>query len=186
MAMAVRKPALDSQSDLVQPMRWGDLLAELRISAGLTQKEVADQLITHQTMISHLEMGKVAPTLEWARRLDRVLGTGTQLTRAFELLEPFLGQPHPSWDWIGEFTRAEGQSRRIHELQTGRVSGLLQTEGYMRAVSPPSRRGPPRMRSRPRCGPDSVGRPKCSGSAARHWSASRSRRPFSELSVLQR
>lgn len=136
MIMAARRPALDgpSTSSTTRPKTWGEVLKEHREAAGLTQTELADRVITHQTTISHLESGRTVPTEQWARRLDEALGSGGHLLTAFELVSPYLSAPHPNWDWFEDFTKAEAQARRIYELQTGRISGLLQTETYMRAL----------------------------------------------------
>ncbi|GAB2709718.1 hypothetical protein GCM10010442_31610 [Kitasatospora kifunensis] len=106
----------------------------IREEKGLTQAQLADLMTTHQTMISHLELGKSQPDEQWARRLDEALGAGGRLLTAFKLVEPYLSQPHPNWDAYEEYRKVEAKVVRSYDLSTGRLSGLLQIEPYMRAL----------------------------------------------------
>lgn len=132
--MVVELEVLDGGVSDEGPMTWGRVLRMLREEKGLTQAQLADLLTTHQTMISHLELGKVQPDESWARRLDEALGAGGLLVAAFKLVEPYLSRPHPNWDAYEEYRKLEGQAVRLYELATGRMPGLLQTEEYMRAL----------------------------------------------------
>ncbi|MGF1430827.1 helix-turn-helix domain-containing protein [Kitasatospora sp. LaBMicrA B282] len=133
--MATRKQVQygPAGSNVNGPRTWGSLLKGLREDAGLTQAQVADRVTAHPSTISHLESGRDQPTLEWAVMLDRAIGSDGRLATAYELVSPYLSLPHPDWDFF-EYLRAESQAVRIHDFQAGRVSGLLQTENYMRAL----------------------------------------------------
>ncbi|MEV7776767.1 helix-turn-helix transcriptional regulator [Kitasatospora sp. NPDC088351] len=115
-----------------RPRTWGDELAYWRSASGLRQDELAKLMNIHQTRVSQFELGKSPPTLEDATRFDNALHAGGQLIRSYELVAPYLHDYHP--DWFQEFAKSEAQASVIRELHTGRVSGLLQTESYMRAL----------------------------------------------------
>ncbi|WP_307853442.1 helix-turn-helix transcriptional regulator [Kitasatospora sp. RG8] len=115
-----------------RPRTWGDELAHWRQAAGLRQDEVAGLVNIHQTRVSQFELSKAPPTLKDAEMFDRALGTGGQLVRSYELIAPYLHDYHP--DWFQEFAKSEAKAVVIRQLQTGRISGLLQTERYMRAL----------------------------------------------------
>lgn len=115
-----------------RPRTWGDELAHWRQASGLRQDELAQLVNIHQTRVSQFEVGKAPPTLKDAAMFDRALGAGGQLVRSYELVAPYLHDYHP--DWFQEFARSEAKARVIQQLQTGRISGLLQTERYMRTL----------------------------------------------------
>ncbi|MDH6135990.1 transcriptional regulator with XRE-family HTH domain [Kitasatospora sp. MAA4] len=113
--MATRRPTLDgpSRSSTGQPKTWGEVLKEHRERAGLTQAELADMVVTHQTTISHLESGRTAPTRKWAKLLDEALGSGGHLLTAFELVSPYLSAPHPNWDWLCDMKVAVNERNEL-------------------------------------------------------------------------
>ncbi|MER8185532.1 Scr1 family TA system antitoxin-like transcriptional regulator [Kitasatospora sp. NPDC094015] len=115
-----------------RPRTWGGVLESHRKGAGLSQTQVARLVNSHQTTISQLETGKAAPTQWWAEQLDHALQAQGSLVAAYELVAPFLeGSTVP--DWFREFAREEAHAKVVHERASGRISGLLQTEEYMRA-----------------------------------------------------
>ncbi|GAA1224014.1 helix-turn-helix transcriptional regulator [Kitasatospora nipponensis] len=134
--MVTRKPPAPAPPRPLpaQPKIWGTVLKDLREAAEISQSELADRAVAHPSTISYLESGRTAPSRDWAELLDTALGSKGQLVTAYELIAPYLAIPHPDWDWFDEFRKAEALAERIHELQTGRISGLLQTEEYMRAL----------------------------------------------------
>ncbi|MFI6848379.1 helix-turn-helix transcriptional regulator [Kitasatospora sp. NBC_00085] len=115
-----------------RPRTWGDELAHWRQAAGLRQDELAVMVSIHQTRVSQFELSKAPPTLKDAAMFDKALGAGGHLVRSYELVAPYLHDYHP--DWFQEFARSEAKALAIRELHTGRISGLLQTESYMRAL----------------------------------------------------
>ncbi|MFE0460951.1 helix-turn-helix domain-containing protein [Kitasatospora sp. NPDC058965] len=124
----------DAESVDAEPVHWGVMLRRARENAGLTQAELADRLVTHQTMISHLELGKNQPDDTWAKNADRALGADGLLSMAYRMMAPYLSQRHPNWDAYEEYRKIEARAVRLYDLSTGRLSGLLQTEEYMRAM----------------------------------------------------
>ncbi|MFE7188071.1 helix-turn-helix domain-containing protein [Kitasatospora sp. NPDC057541] len=115
-----------------RPRQWGDELAFWRKAAGLSQEELAQIVNMHQTRVSQFELGKALPTMRDVVQFDKALNAGGQLIRSYELVAPYLHDHHP--DWFQEYVRSEAKARTIRELQTGHMSGLLQTERYMRAL----------------------------------------------------
>jgi transcriptional regulator with XRE-family HTH domain len=115
-------------------MTWGKLLRKVRERKGVTQAQLAEALMTHQTMISHLELGKIQPDELWAKRLDDALEAGGLLLGAYQLVEPFLAQPHPNSDAYEGYRKAEARATRVYDLSLGRPHGMLQSEQYMRAL----------------------------------------------------
>lgn len=60
-------------------------LKTLRLKAGLSQKELADNVGIQQPNISEMECGKRKPTLDTVRRLAEALGIGVEeVLRAFQ------------------------------------------------------------------------------------------------------
>ncbi|MFF2659356.1 helix-turn-helix domain-containing protein [Kitasatospora sp. NPDC058032] len=115
-----------------RPRQWGDELAFWRKSAGLSQEELAQMVNMHQTRVSQFELGKAFPVRRDVELFDTAVGAGGQLVRSFELVAPYIRDYYP--DWFEEFTRSELKARIVRELQAGRISGLFQTEDYMRTL----------------------------------------------------
>ncbi|MCC9306701.1 helix-turn-helix transcriptional regulator [Kitasatospora sp. RB6PN24] len=132
--MAVNLDVVDGGALDEKRMTWGDVLRMIREERGLTQAQLADLVKAHQTMISHLELGKTPPDEKWARLLDEKLDAGGRLVMAFKLVEPYLAQPQAKWDAFKDFKKLESQAVRLYEFSTGRITGLLQSEAYMRAL----------------------------------------------------
>lgn len=102
-----------------------ELLAR-REEAGLTQRELADLLLVHPSLVAHWESGRRIPGPRDAKRLDQVLSTGGTFER-------FLARNR----FASHFARAaeaEQQAVRIEEFAPVHVPGLLQTGPYARAV----------------------------------------------------
>ncbi|MCX5204322.1 helix-turn-helix transcriptional regulator [Streptomyces sp. NBC_00237] len=108
---------------------YGDELKARREQAGLTQQELADLAFMTRTHIAHIEAGRRIPSLSDARRLDEALQTGGVFAR-------FL--PDAKRRKVAKHFEAarelESQASMIREFGLTLVPGLLQTEGYMRAV----------------------------------------------------
>ncbi|MEV5317979.1 helix-turn-helix transcriptional regulator [Streptomyces sp. NPDC052687] len=108
---------------------YGDWLKQQREAAGLTQQQLADMAIMTRSHIAHIEAGRRVPSREDARRLDRALNTGN-------VLSSFL--PRDEDVSIAEYFEKvrvlEQQATAIHEFALAYFPGILQTEGYARAV----------------------------------------------------
>ncbi|WP_046775497.1 helix-turn-helix domain-containing protein [Streptomyces yangpuensis] len=110
---------------------YGDWLKAQRETAGLTQQQLADAAIMTRSHISHIEAGRRVPSKEDARRLDRVLNTGN-------VLSSFLPEEDAAVaDYFEAARQLEQQATMIQEFALSLVPGVLQTDGYARAVLRP-------------------------------------------------
>ncbi|MER6097023.1 helix-turn-helix transcriptional regulator [Streptomyces sp. NPDC001728] len=110
---------------------YGVWLKEQRLAAGLTQQELADMAVMTRSHIAHIEAGRRIPSKEDARRLDRALGTGN-------VLSSFLPDDGAAVaDYFEAARLLEQQAVMIREFALSLVPGVLQTEGYARAVLRP-------------------------------------------------
>ncbi|MBZ6085444.1 Scr1 family TA system antitoxin-like transcriptional regulator [Streptomyces olivaceus] len=107
---------------------YGDWLKEQREAAELTQQQLADAAIMTRTHIAHIEAGRRVPSKEDARRLDNALNTGNVLSR-------FLpGDDAAVADYFESARLLEQQAVMIREFALSYIPGILQTQGYARAV----------------------------------------------------
>ncbi|MDT9681156.1 helix-turn-helix transcriptional regulator [Streptomyces sp. TRM76323] len=110
---------------------YGEWLKAQREAAGLTQQELADAAIMTRSHIAHIEAGRRIPSKEDARRLDMALNTGN-------VLSSFLPQEDVAVaDYFEAARQLEQQATVIQEFALSLVPGVLQTEGYARAVLRP-------------------------------------------------
>ncbi|MFE6482182.1 helix-turn-helix domain-containing protein [Streptomyces sp. NPDC057757] len=108
---------------------FGSELRRLRESAGLNQKQLGSIVFCTGSLIGQIETAKKVPTREFAERVDAALGTEGALSRLLGLvLRSQL--PH----WFQQYAEMEARATYISTFQSQVVYGLLQTEGYARAV----------------------------------------------------
>ncbi|MFJ3706919.1 MULTISPECIES: helix-turn-helix transcriptional regulator [unclassified Streptomyces] len=108
--------------------RYGEWLKAQREAAGLTQQELANAAIMTRSHISHIEGGRRIPSEEDAQRLDKALDTGN-------VLSSFRPQSDAAVANYFEAARQlEQQATMIREYAYSFVPGILQTQGYARAV----------------------------------------------------
>jgi transcriptional regulator with XRE-family HTH domain len=108
---------------------FSEELRRARAGAGLTQDQLAEKIAYSPSLVAHVETGSRAPSVDFARRADDVLRTGGLLSR----LQPLVrSEAYPAWfrDWV-EIERKATSLRWFEPLL---IPGLLQTEGYARAV----------------------------------------------------
>ncbi|MDT0612870.1 helix-turn-helix domain-containing protein [Streptomyces lancefieldiae] len=107
---------------------YGDWLKQQREAADLTQQQLADMAIMTRSHIAHIEAGRRVPSKDDARRLDRALNTG-------DVLSSFLPPEEAAVaDYFEAARLLEAQAVAIRESAVTFIPGLLQTEGYARAV----------------------------------------------------
>lgn len=63
-----------------------EMVIDLRLETGLTQKQLAERTNTHQSSIARLEGGKVLPSLSFLQKIAKAAGTKL-IPPKFELLE---------------------------------------------------------------------------------------------------
>ncbi|MEU5977473.1 helix-turn-helix transcriptional regulator [Streptomyces sp. NPDC047315] len=108
---------------------YGKELRRRRIKAGLTQQALADLAIMTRTHITHIEAGRRKPCIQDARRLDQVLDTGGVFVNFLPTLN--LRKVAIHFEAARHF---EQMANMIREYGGLLIPGLLQTEGYMRAL----------------------------------------------------
>ncbi|MGP2436781.1 helix-turn-helix domain-containing protein [Streptomyces sp. JW3] len=114
---------------------YGNWLRQQREAAGLTQQQLADLALMTRSHIAHIEAGRRLPSREDARRLDAALNTGNVLSSFLPEKEPAVA------DYFEAARQLEQQAVMIREYALSFIPGILQTEGYARAVL--GRRFPP-------------------------------------------
>ncbi|AUH44327.1 helix-turn-helix domain-containing protein [Streptomyces sp. CMB-StM0423] len=108
---------------------FGDELRYHREAAGLSTKQLADMLFVSTSMVGHMETGRRRMQPEIAELADRVLETNGFFARRCNDARPAGIANH-----FAEAYEAEQRAVRIREFSALLVPGLLQTEGYARAV----------------------------------------------------
>lgn len=108
---------------------YGFELRRCREAAGLTQKQLGDILGYTASLVGQIETARKVPTLEFSERVDVALETGGLLSRLAVLV-----MRHQLPAWFQQVADLEVRAAEIYTFQTHLVHGLLQTEGYVRAV----------------------------------------------------
>ncbi|WP_406419601.1 Scr1 family TA system antitoxin-like transcriptional regulator [Streptomyces sp. NBC_00842] len=108
--------------------KYGEELRLRRTAAGLTQEALGDQVVCSPTLISHYEAGRRLPNPDDAQRVDRALQTDGFFARWLEDLETKYA------DHFAVMAELERQATLIQQFALSLVPGLLQTDGYARAL----------------------------------------------------
>ena len=124
------------QSAAESPLRvFGAMLAYYRTHAGMTPEQLGARVFLSGSQIRKVEAGTRTPTEDLAKACEgiRELDCNGALTELYEILgEKLKRRAYPGWfaGWPGK----EAQARRLRSFELVVVPGLLQTEGYARAV----------------------------------------------------
>ncbi|MFD9594305.1 Scr1 family TA system antitoxin-like transcriptional regulator [Kitasatospora sp. NPDC059973] len=113
----------------------GKQIKLLRERAGLTQKELADQIGYGEHLIGSVERGKRTPQPELLDAADRILNAGGLLAIAKDDVMRAKAKArvrHPAW--FRDFAGLEAEAVELHEYSTLVFPGLLQTEAHARAL----------------------------------------------------
>ncbi|MCC5032690.1 helix-turn-helix domain-containing protein [Streptomyces sp. WAC 00631] len=106
--------------------------AELRLrrkAAGLTQRELARTLHCAPSLICKIEAAVRAPQEDFAERCDEALGTDGLFSRLWPVMT------HNAYPvWFRPFVELEQQAASLEMYGSVLVPGLMQTEGYARAL----------------------------------------------------
>ncbi|MFJ1968483.1 helix-turn-helix domain-containing protein [Streptomyces sp. NPDC087903] len=134
--MSERRPA-----PTVGQVVLGRRLQELREAAGLKREEAARVLRVAPTTVRRMEMAEVALKIPYVQVLLETYGVADEETTAFVALAEEANEP--GWwqrfhdvlpEWFSMYVSLEGAARIIRSYEPHFVPGLLQTEGYARAV----------------------------------------------------
>jgi transcriptional regulator with XRE-family HTH domain len=104
-------------------------LVAARMAAGLSQDALAAQINYSPSLIGMIESGRRAPTLDVAGRLDKAFKVPGTFAR---LQQHDRTTPLPSW--FRPYAEIEATAVQLRSWQPMVVDGLLQTEGYARAL----------------------------------------------------
>lgn len=112
------------------PRQLGVQVRQLRQQAGMTQRDLADKIGVHHTMLGKIELGRRSPQLEHTEALDAVLETNGTLTRLWQELNNQRYVP----DWFKNVLLLERRAIEIRYYQPMVIPGPLQAEDYARAM----------------------------------------------------
>jgi transcriptional regulator with XRE-family HTH domain len=108
----------------------GAQVANFRRAAGLTQRELAEQLCASEDLIASIEQGRRALKPDLAEQLDDLLETKRALAVAVANLPEIDHFPV----WAMEFIDLEREAITLSSYENQVLPGLLQTEAYARAT----------------------------------------------------
>lgn len=108
---------------------YGWELRRQREANNLKQGQLGDIIFCTGSLIGQIETTKKIPTRDFSERVDAALGTGGVFSRLVGLV---LRSQLPTW--FQPYADMEARAAYISTYQAQLVYGLLQTEGYARAV----------------------------------------------------
>jgi transcriptional regulator with XRE-family HTH domain len=109
---------------------YGAELRRLREAAGLTQSQLGERAFCSGTYVGQFETAVRRPQQDTSRLFDEILGTGEHLQRLCRLARE---NKYP--DYFADAAELEQMATEISEYAPMLVPGLLQTEGYARAIT---------------------------------------------------
>lgn len=112
---------------------FGGMVRYHREKAGLSRAEAARLICKSASLLQAIELGQRTATLEVTRDLETALHAEGALVQLRDEMAEALGyQAFPAWfqDWALK----EGEATTLRTFQPLIVPGLLQTEGYARAI----------------------------------------------------
>ncbi|MFD0688813.1 helix-turn-helix domain-containing protein [Actinomadura fibrosa] len=121
--MPARKPSPELRA-------FGAEVTRLRESAGLTRTELAALASVSRSYVSQVESGNTRCREDFAKRLDKALGSGERLAQAWN--KHLRSTPYPRH--FTDFSSVEPTASVLRAYESRLVYGLLQTEHYMRAL----------------------------------------------------
>ncbi|MCX5378596.1 helix-turn-helix transcriptional regulator [Streptomyces sp. NBC_00091] len=123
-------PAVRDLDPSASPLDYyGYELRRLREAAGLSQARLGEIIYCTGALIGQVECTTRVPTRDFSERLDAALGTDGHFSRLVGLV---LRSVLPTW--FQPYAEMESRAAYLSTYQAQVVAGLLQTEGYARAV----------------------------------------------------
>ncbi|GLW05370.1 transcriptional regulator [Microtetraspora sp. NBRC 13810] len=120
----------DLDPRLTPAQRFGRELARVRKESGLSQARLGAHLGVSSSLVGHIEIGNRIPKPDLARRCDEIFKTGDLFARLCRGISSPTG---PRW-FMGWADEIEPRARVLRSWDPLLIPGLLQTEGYARAV----------------------------------------------------
>ena len=118
------------------PLRvFGAMLRSYRVKAGMSLEQLGARVYLSDDMVGKIENGQRVPTEQFAAACDAVpeLNTGGALTELRDLLKDYLKQrAYPGW--FIRWPEKEAQATVLRSFELIVIPGLLQTQGYARAL----------------------------------------------------
>jgi transcriptional regulator with XRE-family HTH domain len=112
---------------------FGGMLRYYREKAGLSRLDLARKISKSESLISAIELGDRAATPQVTGDLEAVLAADGALLRLRDEIGDGLSyQAYPSW--FAEWALKEAEADALRFFEPLVVPGILQTEGYARAV----------------------------------------------------
>jgi transcriptional regulator with XRE-family HTH domain len=114
---------------------WGAMMRHYRERAGLSCDQLAGIVYLSAPMLHKVEAGARAPSRDLVRRCEQSerLSPGGVLGKLYDEMRPFLKfGVHPAW--LLEWADKEKAARLLLSVSLLVLDGLLQTEGYARAI----------------------------------------------------
>ncbi|MFE5870041.1 Scr1 family TA system antitoxin-like transcriptional regulator, partial [Streptomyces roseifaciens] len=108
---------------------FGADLRHRREAAGMTLEKLAEVVRYSRSHLARIETAEHVPPPDLPARLDEVFGTGEHFVRLYGIARH---EAHP--DKYRRFMELQAQARVIDEYASHVVPGLVQTEGYARAL----------------------------------------------------
>lgn len=96
---------------------------------GMTQEQVAAQIVVSTSLIGKFETGRLIPMPDTASQLDELFGSGTLVQETSE--EARKAAPP---EWFQPWPEVEREAMAIRWHESTIIPGLLQTEAYAREI----------------------------------------------------
>ncbi|MFF4991012.1 helix-turn-helix domain-containing protein [Streptosporangium saharense] len=106
-------------------------LRRIRTSKGLTQLRLADIIGWSESQISMVEQGHRKPTRPFTVSVDAAMRLGGRLIELYDMLDSMASQ---SPEWFRPWIEVEREAHTLRTWEPLVVPGLLQVEGYARAL----------------------------------------------------
>ncbi|MFF5212412.1 helix-turn-helix domain-containing protein [Streptosporangium sp. NPDC000396] len=110
---------------------FGTELRKHRNKARLSQRQLCARINLSVSQLSMLENGHRAPNRPLAQAIDQALGLGTSLADLVDRLDRAANQVP---DWFRPWVEVEQEAEVLRSWEPLIVPGLLQVEGYARAL----------------------------------------------------
>ncbi|GGK75387.1 transcriptional regulator [Sphaerisporangium melleum] len=122
---------LEPDPSISPRIQFGTELRKFRLSAGFTQRQLCEAVHLSISQLSMIENGHRAPTMDLAQRADKILGLNGALASFLDRLNRAAAQlPR----WFRPWLDYEREAEALHIWELAMVPGLLQVEGYARAL----------------------------------------------------